>query len=149
MTKSAVTIKDQYSLPYAREHIWAKLNDPAVLAVCIKGCVRVERVSLKQFKATIRAHIGEIKKDFNIVLNVQDDHAPAAYCLNSDVSAGLLGKVNGEADVTLEYSGDGHTCLKYVARIDGRGLLGKALPLIEGAARARVRDFFDQFVAHL
>ena len=149
MAKSVVTIEDEYSLPYSREHIWSKLNDPEVLAACIKGCVGVERVSAKQFKAVIRAHIGEIKKDFEIVLNVQDDQAPAAYCLSSDVSAGLLGKVNGEADVVLESSDDAHTRLKYVARIDGRGILGKALPLIEGAARARVRDFFDQFVAHL
>ena len=149
MTKSAVTVEDQYALPYSREYIWEKLNDPVVLAACIKGCVRVERVSPKQFKAVIRAHVGEIKKDFNIVLNVQDDQAPAAYCLSSDVSAGLFGKVNGEADVALEVSDDTHTRLKYIARIDGRGLLGKALPLIEGAARARVRDFFDQFVAHL
>jgi len=39
--------------------------------------------------------------------------------------------------------------LHYVATIEGGGFLGKALPLIEGAAIRRVHDFFDKFVDHL
>ncbi len=149
MKPGIVTIEDRYHLAHPRDLIWEKLNDPEILAACIRGCVKVERNADKQFKAVIRAHVGELKKDFNIVLDVEDDQAPAAYCLSSDVSAGILGKVKGKADVSLSRVDDDNTDLHYVATLSGSGVLGRALPLIEPLAAQRVRDFFDQFVAHL
>lgn len=109
----------------------------------------MERCAPDKFKAVIRAQLGDIKKDFKIELTVQDEDAPAAYCLSSDVSAGILGRVDGQADVLLKVVDEGHTDLHYVATLSGRGLIGKALPLVEGVAARRVREFFDQFVAHL
>ena len=97
----------------------------------------------------IRAHLGEIKKDFSVDLYVDDVLAPAEYSLSSVVSAGLLGKVKGRAKVELQEVAEQQTVLHYVATIGGSGLLGKALPLIEGAAIRRVHNFFDQFVEHL
>lgn len=149
MTPNTVTIEDRYHLAYPRAFIWEKLNDPDMLAACIRGCVQVERCAHDQFKAVIRAQLGDIKKDFRIELTVRADDAPAAYCLSSDVSAGILGRVDGQADVTLKIVDEDHTDLHYVATLSGRGLIGKALPLVEAAATRRVRDFFDQFVAHL
>jgi len=149
MSSSVVTIEDRYHLGHNREWVWQKLNDPDVLAACIRGCVLVERSTPRNFNAVIRAHVGEIKKDFTVVLEVEDDQAPAAYCLRSDISAGILGKVRGSADVTLKVVDQRHTDLQYVAKLDGQGMLGRALPLIEGLVAKRVQDFFDQFVAHL
>jgi carbon monoxide dehydrogenase subunit G len=149
MAPPAIRIEDRYTLNYSRDLIWKKLNDPAILAACIRGCAYVERESPTSFKAVIRAHIGEIKKDFGVVLLVDDQRAPAQYTLSSTVSAGLLGKVKGQAEVVLEEIAEQQTVLRYIANIDGTGLLGKTLPLIEGAAGRRVRDFFDQFVDHL
>jgi carbon monoxide dehydrogenase subunit G len=97
----------------------------------------------------IRAHIGDIKKDFNINLGVDDQHAPAQYTLGTVVSAGLLGKAQGQAEVDLEATGDEQCALRYVATIKGSGVLGQALPLIDGAARRRMQDFFNKFVEHL
>lgn len=149
MKNTAIRIEDSYILHHSRDYVWEKLNDPGVLAACIKGCEYVDRTSPVKFKAVIRAHIGEIKKDFSVDLNVDDQHAPAKYTLGSVVSAGLLGKVTGRAEVDLQEAGETRSQLHYVATIEGGGLLGRALPLIEGAARRRVRNFFDKFVDHL
>ena len=149
MENKTIRIEDSYSLNYPREMIWQKLNDPTILAACIKGCEYVERESSKKFKAVIRAHLGEIKKDFSVDLDVDDVLAPAEYTLSTVVSAGLLGKVKGQANVELEEVTELKTVLHYVATTGGSGLLGKALPLIEGAASRRVHNFFDQFVEHL
>ena len=149
MTSNTVTIEDRYHLTYPRSLIWEKLNDPEILAACIRGCVQMECYAPDKFKAVIRAQLGDIKKDFKIELTVQTDEAPAAYCLSSVVSAGILGRVDGQADVTLAIVDEAHTDLRYVATLSGHGLIGKALPLVEGVATRRVREFFDQFVAHL
>lgn len=149
MTLNTVTIEDRYHLAYPRVLIWEKLNDPKVLASCIRGCVGVERCAPDKFKAVIRAQLGDIRKDFKIALSVQAEEAPAVYCLSSDVRAGILGRVDGQADVTLKVVDQEHTDLRYVAMLSGQGLIAKALPLVEGIAARRVREFFDQFVAHL
>ena len=149
MQKTAIRIEDRYPLQYSRDYVWEKLNDPEILAACIKGCEYVERESPTKFKAVIRAHLGEIKKDFNVNLRVNDENAPARYTLGSEVSAGLFGKAKGLAEVDLQVVSENQSVLHYVATIEGGGLLGKALPLIEGAASRRVHDFFDKFVDHL
>ncbi len=149
MTSTSIRIEDHYTLHFSRDHVWEKLNDPKILAACIKGCEYVERESPTKFKAVIRAHLGEIKKDFSIDLDVDDKHAPAVYTLGSVVSAGLFGRVKGLAEVDLKETGENQSVLHYVATIEGSGLLGKTLPIIEGAASRRVHDFFDKFVDHL
>jgi len=149
MSSKTIRVEDRYSLNYSRDYVWEKLNDPKILAACIKGCAYVDRESPTRFKAVIRAHLGELHKEFNVDLEVDDTHAPAQYTLGSVVSAGVLGKVKGLADVDLQESDERHSVLHYVATIEGGGLLGKALPLIEGAAGRRVHDFFNRFVDHL
>jgi carbon monoxide dehydrogenase subunit G len=149
MLKKSIQIEDRYTINHSRDYVWEKLNDPDMLASCIKGCAFVERTSPVEFKAVIRAHIGDIKKYFNINLYVDVQHAPAQYTLGTVVSAGLLGNAQGLAEVDLEAVSIGRCALHYIATIKGKGVLGRALPLIEGAARQRVQDFFNKFVDHL
>ena len=35
-------LKGEYRVPAPREHVWAMLNDPAVLRECIPGCESLE-----------------------------------------------------------------------------------------------------------
>ena len=95
MTTQNTQIKDSYRLKHPRDVVWEKLNDPDILAACIKGCSFVDRTDTQNFKAVIRAQLGEFKKDFSIDLEVDDANAPAQYTLSSVVSAGLLGKAGG------------------------------------------------------
>lgn len=149
MAHNDIQIEDHYTLHHPRDEVWAKLNDPDILATCIRGCAYVERESPQKFKAVIRAHIGDMKKDFSIDLDIEDSRAPEKYEMCTQVNAGLLGKAKAVADVKLTALEDNKTELHYVATISGSGVLSKALPLIEGAAARRVHAFFDAFVEHL
>mgnify|MGYP001557234979 CR=1 FL=1 len=149
MSDTSIRIEYRYTLDYPRDHIWEKLNDPEILASCIRGCTHVSRENPTRFRAVIRAHVGEIKNYFIVDLDVDDTHAPDNYRLSSVVSAGFFGKVWGGAEVDLKEVSLRQSELHYVATITGRGLLGKALPLVEGVAVHRVHEFFDLFVEHL
>ena len=149
MVDTGIRLVDSYTLEYARERVWEQLNDPGVLAACIRGCAYVERDSQHDFRAVIRARVGEIHKDFHVDLVVDDTHAPAAYTLSTQMGAGLLGSVSGVAEVELTAMGVARTHMVYRADISGTRLVGRVLPLVEGVAQRRVREFFDQFVAHL
>ncbi len=147
--ESNVLIKDCYLLPYSRQLIWDRLNDPKILAQCIRGCREVNKESETHYDAVIEAKFASYQRDFHVGLDVEDANAPADYRLVSDVSAGFLGKARGTAAVRLEELKPGQTELSYEALISASGVIGKGLPMIEGAAHRRVRDFFDRFVATL
>lgn len=149
MSDRSIQVKDYYALGYARELVWERLNDPLVLADCIRGCSYVERSTRHDFTAVIQARIGEIHRDFHVDLVVDDIGAPAKYTLSTEISAGVFGRVSGKADVRLDSRGEAETGMSYFAHISGTGLVGKVLPLLEGIAQRRVREFFKEFVRHL
>ena len=149
MSGTGIQVEDNYTLEYARDLVWEKLNDPEVLATCIRGCTFVERETPHNFRAVIQAHVGEVRKDFHIDLVVDDTHAPADYVLSTQMSAGLFGAVRGKATVRLEQLQAQQTRMFYRADIFGTRLVGKLLPLVEGIARRRVQEFFDEFISHL
>ena len=136
-------------LAYSRDLVWNGLNEPALLASCIRGCRYAERESAHRFRAVIQARIAEFRKDFHVDLVVDDSFAPGSYTLTTQMGAGFLGTVSGRAEVRLEQLQGGQTCMFYAADISGIGLVGKLLPLVEARARRRVQEFFDQFVERL
>lgn len=149
MVENKIQISQSHILDLPQDIIWEKLNDPKILAACIRGCQRVEKISEDRFKAIIRASIGKIKKDFSLDLYVDAAGAPSGYILSSDVSAGMLGKAQGSAQVRLDKINGHKTKLHYTANINASGLLNKTLPLVQGIAGKRVQDFFDEFVVQV
>lgn len=149
MSAASIQVEDLRSLNYRRELVWSKLNDPVVLADCIRGCHHVERESRHSYRAVIVARIGEIKKQFHVDLRVDDAFAPGKYTLSTQMSAGVFGRVTGKAEVTLRELSEAETSMAYSADISGTGVLARVLPLAEGIVRRRVQEFLDEFVGHL
>lgn len=149
MSGATIRIQDSYTLAYPRDLVWRHLNDAAVLASCIRGCRYVVRESRCDFRAVIEARIADFRKDFHIVLTVDETHAPAAYTLSTQMQAGIFGGVDGCAEVRLEQLPIDRTRMSYQAVVSGTRLVGKLLPLVEASARRRVHEFFDRFVEHL
>ena len=50
----AMTMNGEVQLAAPREAVWEKLNDPAVLKVCIPGCEEFERTEDNGFRAPPR-----------------------------------------------------------------------------------------------
>ncbi len=137
-------VNDQLRISQSRDEVWRQLNDPGVLAECIRGCSRVDKPNETEYDAVIEAHIGRFRREFKVALTVEDAHAPQHYQLHSGMSAGFFGRADGVAEVTLSEN-DGVTLVDYRATIGLDGLLSKAMPLIEPLARGRVREFFNRF----
>lgn len=146
MANKSITVSDQIILPLGRDLVWEKLNDPEILARCIRGCSAVEKQG-NDFTAVITAKLSGYQKDFNVDLIVNAADAPEFYQLSSAMSAGLFGKATALADVQLTVCGEAQeqTELNYQANIDASGMLGKALPLGQSLAEKRVRECFELF----
>ena len=60
----AMTMNGDFVLPADKATVWAKLNDPDVLRVCIPGCQSLERTGDNGFAATAKIKVGPVSATF-------------------------------------------------------------------------------------
>jgi carbon monoxide dehydrogenase subunit G len=143
----AMTMTGEVELPAPRESVWAKLNDPEVLKVCIPGCESLEKLSDTEFQAVATNKIGPVKARFKGKVRLSDLDPPNGYRISGEGDGGMAGFAKGGATVTLQAK-DGGTLLVYnvEAQIGGKlAQLGQRL--INGAAKKMADQFFENFAA--
>jgi carbon monoxide dehydrogenase subunit G len=141
----AMTMSGEIDLPATRETVWAKLNDPAVLKVCIPGCEELNMVSDTEFEAVAVNKIGPVKARFKGKVTLSDLDPPNGYKISGQGDGGVAGFAKGGAVVALAPK-DGGTLLSYTveAQIGGKiAQLGQRL--INGAAKKLADEFFAKF----
>jgi carbon monoxide dehydrogenase subunit G len=141
----AMTMTGEVQLPAAREAVWAKLNDPEILKVCIPGCQQLDKLSDTEFQAIATNKIGPVKATFKGKVTLSDLDPPNGYKISGQGDGGVAGFAKGGASVTLTPNGDG-TMLSYTVEAQIGGKLAQiGQRLINGAAKKLADDFFEKF----
>src|SRR5215468_8948546 len=143
----AMTMTGEVQLPASREVVWAKLNDPEVLKICIPGCEELNKTSDTEFQAVATTKVGPVKARFKGKVTLSDLDPPNGYKISGQGDGGVAGFAKGGATVKLTPK-DGGTLLTYTveAQIGGKlAQLGQRL--INGAAKKLADDFFQKFPA--
>lgn len=137
----------------ARSRVWAALNDPEVLAVCIPGCEAVEVVGPLEKTVRVMIKVGPVRARFagRILLG---DVVEAERCsLSFEGSGGAAGMARGQSQVQLsdEDTPEGlHTRLSYTVQASVAGKLGQVGGrMIDAAAKQMADQFFGAFQAHV
>jgi len=141
----AMTMNGQVQLPADREAVWAKLNNPEVLKVCIPGCESLEKLSDVEFQAVAVTKVGPVKARFRGKVKLTDLDPPKSYRISGEGDGGVAGFAKGGANVALE-ANDGGTLLVYhvEAQIGGKlAQLGQRL--VNGVAKKLADQFFEKF----
>ncbi len=141
----AMTMTGEVPLAAAREEVWAKLNDPAVLKACIPGCEELNMLSETEFEAVAVNKIGPVKARFKGKVTLSDLDPPNGYRISGQGDGGVAGFAKGGATVRLSENDSG-TLLQYdvEAQIGGKlAQLGQRL--INGAAKKLADEFFARF----
>ncbi|HYE49106.1 MAG TPA: SRPBCC domain-containing protein [Azospirillaceae bacterium] len=140
----------EYRIEAPRERVWAALNDPDVLRVCIPGCEEVEKVSDTEFAAKATVKVGPVKARFAGRVTLSDIDPPAGYTITGEGQGGAAGFGKGGARVDLAEDGPGATVLRYTAEAQVGGKLAQiGSRLIQGTAKKMADDFFGAFAAHV
>jgi uncharacterized protein len=137
----------QLNAPQAQ--VWAKLNDVDVLARCIPGCEKLERVSETELKALVGLKIGPMSTKFTGDVTLSDIIAPNSYRISGTGKGGPAGMASGGANVKLEAK-HGGTLLTYDvdANVSGKiAQLGQRL--IDATAAQLAEKFFTNFAAEV
>jgi uncharacterized protein len=143
----AMTMTGEVQLPATQEAVWAKLNDPEVLKICIPGCESLERLSDTEFQAVATNKIGPVKARFKGKVRLSDLDPPNSYRISGEGDGGVAGFAKGGATVTLQPK-DGGTLLSYNVEAQIGGKLAQiGQRLINGAAKKLADQFFAKFAA--
>ena len=141
----AMTMNGEVQLAASRQAVWDKLNDPAVLKVCIPGCEELEATDDHGFRAVAKMKVGPVSARFKGKVNLSDLDPPNGYRISGEGEGGVAGFAKGGATVKLSDK-DGGTLLSYdvEAQIGGKlAQLGQRL--INGTAKKLADEFFSNF----
>ena len=135
----------EYRIPASRDQVWAALNDPETLKASLPGCESLEKVSEREFVATVVAKVGPVKAKFNGNVTLSNLDPPQGYTISGEGKGGAAGFAKGGADVRLTEDG-GATVLAYTAKADVGGKLAQlGSRLIDGTAKKMADEFFENF----
>ena len=133
----------------APDQVWTALTDPAVLAVAIPGCERMERSGPDAYRFTIIAGIGPLQCRYNGRVAISDQDEPRSFVLTAS-GAGGAGTVRIRARFELAAFAGGGTELAYAADGEIAGLLASAgQRLISAVAQRMAAEFFRAVDARL
>jgi len=137
----------EYRIPAQREVVWAALNNPEILKVCIPGCEELNKTSDTEFVARVVAKIGPVKAGFSGKVTLSDLDPPNGYTITGEGQGGAAGFAKGGAKVWLEaVDGGAATVLHYSADAQIGGKLAQiGSRLVEGSARKLADEFFAAF----
>src|ERR1700743_1656921 len=141
----AMTMNGEVQLAAPREAVWAKLNDPEVLKVCIPGCEELEKTEDNGFHAVAKMKVGPVSERFKGRVTLCDLDATYDYKISGEGEGGVAGFAKGGATVALAEK-DGGTLLSYnvEAQIGGKlAPLGQRLP--HAPPRQLAEEFFTNF----
>jgi len=143
----AMTMNGEVQLYATRDKVWAMLNDPEVLKVCIPGCEMLDMNGDNEFQAIASVKVGPVKARWKGKVRLMDLDPPNSYRIVGEGEGGVAGFAKGNAKVSLSDK-DGGTLLSYdvEAQIGGKlAQLGQRL--INSAAKKTADDFFVKFAA--
>jgi len=141
--------KGKYAIPASPDEVWTALHDPAILAACIPGCEKVEKLTTSEYQAIATLKVGPVKARFQGKVQINDAAAPPgishAIRLTGEGQGGAAGFARGQSEVQLS-AANGGTILQYSANaIVGGKLAQIGQRLIDGAAKSIADDFFGRF----
>lgn len=141
----AVNMSGEVVLPADRERIWAMLNDPEVLRICIPGCETFEQDGENAFRAVAKVKIGPVNARFKGKVNLTEIDAPNSYKISGEGEGGVAGFAKGGAAVRLEQA-DGGTRLVYDVEASVGGKIAQlGARLINSVAKKNADAFFGKF----
>lgn len=147
-------IEGEYTFDGPREDLWELVRDPEVLATCLPGTQKVQKVSENEYAGEIGIHIGPISGAFSGQLFVTNEVPPVSCTLTVE-GKGKVGFLKGVGNIEMIDQGESTTLMKYTGEVQvggkvasvgqrlfdtvSRGMIRQGLDKLNEILRARVR----------
>jgi uncharacterized protein len=143
-----VKLSATYSLPIARDKVFAGITNPDVLQRCIDGCEKIVQTGEGNYDAHLKIGVAGLKGSYVGKVQMKDLVVPESYTLVIE-GKGRPGFVKGTAKIRLVDQGN-QTDLHCESDAQVGGMIAAiGSRLVEAAAKKMMDAFFKKFAAEM
>ena len=141
-------ISGSHTLPVNQQRAYEVLQDPVILARCMPGCDRLDKVGEDSYEMKMKMLIASINGLFDGKVRIADQNPHTSFKLIVE-GAGRIGFIKGEGLLTLTpnehgtqvgYDGDVHV---------GGTIASVGQRLIDATSKMMIKRFFDKLVSEV
>jgi carbon monoxide dehydrogenase subunit G len=143
-----VKVAGVYSVPAVQERAYALLQDPGVLARCMPGCERMDRLTENEYAMQLKMVLASIKGLFEGKVRVAEPNPPESFRLILE-GAGKIGFMRGDGLLRLSRAEAG-TVVQFEGDVQVGGTIASVgQRLLDTTARMLIKRFFDRFTSEV
>jgi len=136
-------ISGAYSVPATRERTYQLLQDPVILAQCMPGTDRLEKLADDEYEMKMKMVIASIGGLFTGKIRLADQNPPDSFRLMVD-GTGKIGFVKGEGLLNLAEQGES-TQVSYDGDVQvGGTIAGVGQRLLDTTSKMIIKKFFEK-----
>lgn len=133
-----------YVLQLPQDSAYALLQDPEILAKCIPGCDRLDKVAENEYEMKMKMTIASMSGRFEGRVKLADQQPPNSFRLIID-GKGKIGFLKGDGLLKLEPAGE-MTNVVYQGDVQiGGTMAAVGQRLLDSTSRMMIKKFFDKF----
>lgn len=136
-------IAGSYALPVPQQRAYEVLQDPVILARCMPGCDRLDRVGEDSYVMKMKMLIASISGLFDGKVHITDQNPFTSFKLSVEGN-GKIGFMKGEGLLTLAPA-DAGTEVRYDGDVHVGGTMASVgQRLIDTTSKMMIKKFFDK-----
>ena len=137
-------IDGSYTVPLDRDKAYALLQDPLILAQCMPGADRLEKIGEDEYEMKMKLAIASFSGLFAGKVKIADAHPPEHFKLLVEGS-GKIGFLKGQGLLTL-VPADASTEVTYAGDVQVGGTIAAVgQRLLDTTSKMIIRKFFEKF----
>lgn len=140
-------ITGSYTVPVAREKAYSLLQDPVMLAKCMPGTERLDKIGDDHYEMKMKMVIAAISGSFDGKVRIADPNPPESFRLLVEGN-GKIGFVKGDGLLKLNPQGDSSTEVNFDGEVHiGGNIASVGQRLLDTTSKMLIKRFFTKFSA--
>ena len=140
-------ITGSYTVPLPRDRAYSLLQDPVMLARCMPGTERLDKIGDDHYEMKMKMVIAAISGSFDGKVRIADQNPPESFRLLVEGN-GKIGFMKGDGLLTLTPQGDSATEVTFDGEVHiGGNIASVGQRLLDTTAKMLIKRFFSKFNA--
>lgn len=140
-------ITGSYTVPLTRDRAYTLLQDPVMLAKCMPGTERLDKIGDDHYEMKMKMVIAAISGSFDGKVRIADPHPPESFRLLVEGN-GKIGFVKGDGLLKLNAQGDSSTEVNFDGEVHiGGNIASVGQRLLDTTSKMLIKRFFTKFSA--
>jgi carbon monoxide dehydrogenase subunit G len=140
-------IVGSYTVPAGRERTYEMLQDPVILAKCMPGTERLNKIGDDHYEMKMKMMIAAVSGSFDGKVKITDQNRPESFRLLVD-GTGKIGFLKGDGLLKLKSNGDSATQVDYEGEVHvGGNIAAVGQRLLDTTSKMIIKKFFEKLVA--